>query len=139
MRKLVALFGAVMILAACGDASADDATTTSTADGGRVAVGAPISVEDALASDGSAPVLVSGYLFVLEDGSVLLADLILESYPPQPGGSTIAVEGFSVEGMTLEQAAAVSGFAQHQWTEAPYEVLGTVEGGVLVYFDNPNA
>jgi hypothetical protein len=41
--------------------------------------------------------------------------------------------------MTLEQAAADSGFAQHQWTEAPYEVLGTVEGGVLVYFDNPNA
>jgi hypothetical protein len=139
MRKLVALFGAVMILAACGDASADDATTTSTADGGRVAVGAPISVEDALASDGSAPVLVSGYLFVLEDGTVLLADSILESYPPQPGGATIVVEGFSVEGMTLEQVAADSGFALHQWTEAPYEVLGTVEGGVLVYFDNPNA
>lgn len=141
MKKLLALLTLAVFVAACGDATAASPTTTtsSTPDGGRVAVGAPISVEEALASDGSAPVLVSGFLFVLEDGTVLLADLMLESYPPQPGGATIVVEGFSVEGMALEQADADSGFAQHKWIEAPYEVLGTVQSGILVYYDNPNA
>lgn len=139
MNKIFALLAGFVVVAACGDAAADEPTTTTPPDGGRVAVGAPISVEDALNTDGSAPVLVSAYLFVLEDGSVVLADMILESYPPQPGGATIVVEGFSVEGMTLEQAPADSGFAATRWTEVPYEVLGTVEGGVLVYYDNPNA
>lgn len=139
MKKYLALLALALVVAACGDAGADEPTTTSGPDGGRVAVGAPISVEDALASDGNAPVLVSGYLFVLEDGTVMLADMILESYPPQPGGATIVVDGFSVEGMALEQADADSGLAQVKWTETPYEILGTVQGGLLVYYDNPNA
>ena len=143
MKKLLALFLFALVVTACGGTAADSPTTTTSSTlpriGGRVSVGAPISVEDALASDGSAPVLVSGYLFVLEDGTVLLADMILESYPPQPGGATIVVDGFAVEGMALEQAEADSGFAQVKWTETPYEILGTVQGGVLVYYDNPNA
>jgi hypothetical protein len=143
MKKLLALFLFALVVAACGGTAADSSTTTTSSTlpriGGRVSVGAPISVEDALASDGSAPVLVSGYLFVLEDGTVLLADLILESFPPQPGGATIVVHGFSVEGMALEQTDAGSGLALVKWTEVPYEILGTIDGGVLVYYDNPNA
>lgn len=143
MKKLLALFLLALVVTACGDAAADSPTTTTSSTlpriGGRVGVGAPISVEDALASDGSAPVLVAGYLFVLEDGTVMLADMILESYPPQPGGATIVVDGFSVEGMALEQPDADSGLAQVKWTETPYEILGTVQGGLLVYYDNPNA
>lgn len=141
MKQILALMAAALPLAACGTAAADQSTTTEPhGDDARVAVGAPISVGAALASDGSAPVLVSGYLFVLEDATVLLADAILESYPPQPGGATIVVEGFSVEGMAgLQQAPSDSGLAQTQWTDAPVEILGTVVGGVLVYYDSPNA
>lgn len=136
MNRTMAVMAATLTLAACGESAADDATTT-IPDGGRVAVGDPISVEDALDSDGR--VLVSGYLFVLEDGTVILADAILESYPPQPGGATIVVEGFAVEGMALEEPPADSGYARVKWTDEPFEVLGTVQGGVLVYYDNPHA
>ena len=141
MKQTLAVMAAALLLAACGDATADQSTTTEPhGDDARVAVGAPISVEAALASDGSAPVLVSGYLFVLEDDTILLADAILESYPPQPGGATMVVEGFSVEGMAgLQQAPADGGYAQIKWTNEPFEILGTVQGGVLVSYDSPNA
>ncbi|NIR40076.1 MAG: hypothetical protein GWN07_30085, partial [Actinobacteria bacterium] len=39
------------------------------------------------------PLLVNGYVFVGADGSVVLADAIAESFPPQPAGSQITVQG----------------------------------------------
>lgn len=141
MKRLVPLFLVVVALAACGDDAADPTTTTTTTtapDGGRVAVGDPITVEEALTASAERPHLVTGYLFVYADGSMVLADAILESFPPQPGGATIAVAGFSVEGMAGFADAPV-GHQLAQWSEAPVEILGTVADGVLTYYDNPTA
>jgi hypothetical protein len=134
----MAVLAVALLLAACGDATADEPTTTIPG-GARANVGGPISVEEALQGDGTALVLVEGYLFVLEDGTVILADAILESYPPQPGGATIVVEGFSTEGMVLEQAPPDSGLATTQWTDERYGLLGFVQDGALTHFDDPSA
>jgi len=50
------------------------------------AMGPGISIEDALTADSSQPLLVSGFLFVDEEGTVTLASLMAESLPPIPGG-----------------------------------------------------
>jgi hypothetical protein len=135
----VSLALVVLALTACGD---DDTGTTTTTeppgDTGRVAVGPPITVEEALGATADRPHLVTGYLFVYADDTMLLADAILESFPPQPGGATIAVVGFSIEGMTgLREAPAGSDLAF--WVEVPVEILGTVSDGMLTYYDNPTA
>lgn len=103
-----------------------------------MAVGDPITVAEALTAAADRPHLVTGYLFVYADGSMVLADAILESFPPQPGGATITVVGFSVEGMAGFQDAP-EGHELAQWSEAPVEILGTVADGVLTYYDNPTA
>lgn len=140
MKKTLALLALTALVAACGDAAANEGTTTTEphGDGGRVAVGEPISVQQALTQDAHTPVLVLGYLFEMEDGTVVLADAILESYPPQPGGATIEIEGLSTDGMALEEAPADSGLATTRWSADMVEVLGNVVDGVLVYFDDPN-
>jgi len=139
MKKFTAVLAATIVLAACGGSAADEPTTSVPPGGARANVGDPITVADALQADASALVLVEGYLFVLEDGTVVLADAIAESYPPQPGGATIVVEGFSTEGMALEMAPEDSELATVRWTSEPYGVLGSVQGGVLVFFDDPSA
>ena len=145
MKRLVPLFiVAALVAAACGadgDAATTTAATTTTeapGNGGRVAVGDPLTVADALASTLDQPLLVKGYLFVLADGSMVLADAIAESFPPQPGGATMPVVGFDLEAMTGVHTAPV-GSAITQWVDVPVEILGTVDGGVLTYYDNATA
>jgi hypothetical protein len=41
--------------------------------------------------------------------------------------------------MALEQAPPDSGLAKTRWTNEPYGLLGSVQDGVLVYFDDPSA
>jgi hypothetical protein len=138
LKRFVSLVLVVAALAACGDDAADPTTTTTVPGGGRVAVGDPISVEEALTAPADRPHLVRGYLFVNADGTMILADSILESFPPQPGGASLSVVGFSVEGMAgLEDAP--EGHQLVQWSEEPVEILGNVAAGVLIYYDNPTA
>ncbi len=138
MKRLVPLFLAVLIVAACGDDDAATTTTTTQPGGGRVAVGDPISVAEAIDAPADRPHLVRGYLFVYDDGRMVIADAILESFPPQPGGATLEVAGFSVQGMAgMTDAPADHELAQ--WSEEPVEILGSVADGVLTYYDNPTA
>lgn len=142
MRRTLALLtlvSLVALLSACGGGGAEPATTTTEPpSGGRVAVGDPISVADALVAPTDRPHLVRGYLFQYPDGSMVIADAILESFPPQPGGATATLIGFSLEGMTGVQTGPAGG-AISAWTDLPVEVLGTMVDGVLTYFDNPSA
>jgi hypothetical protein len=140
MKRLLALLLlTALATAACGDDAATTTTSTTAAPGagGRVAVGPPVSVADALVSTLDQPILVKGYLFVLADGSMVLADAIAESFPPQPAGATITVVGFDLEGMTGVQTAP-AGSAITQWVDVQVEILGTVDGSVLTYFNAPN-
>jgi hypothetical protein len=138
LKRFVPLVVLALALVACGDDDANPTTTTTTVSGGRVAVGDPISVEEAIAAPADRPHLVRGYLFVYADGRMVIADAIAESFPPQPGGATLEVEGFSVEGMT-GFTDGPEGHELAQWSDEPVEILGTVADGVLTYYDNPTA
>jgi hypothetical protein len=120
MRMLSAAIALALMVAACGDDVAEPGK-----DGTRSGVGPGISVTEAIEGDFVGPVLVNGYLFVDAAGEMTLAEMVLESYPPQPGGATLEVEGLDLSQMELQSEQGMS------WTDDTIQVLGTVEGGKL--------
>lgn len=120
MRVLSAAIGLALMLTACGENGtvSDDVTQSG--------VGPGISVAEAIEGDFDVPVLVNGYLFVDAEGEVTLAEMVLESYPPQPGGATLEVEGIDLSQVELESDQGMS------WTDNTIQVLGTVADGKLV-------
>ena len=103
----------------------DDATMPS-------GMGPGISVAEALASTLDQPLLINGYVFVYSDGSVVVADLIAESFPPQPGGAQVTVEGLDVMEIPLTEGPADAGSAITAWTETPVQLIGEIADGILV-------
>ncbi len=116
-RTFVVVTLIAMVLAACGD---DDSNDTAAG---------PVSIADALETEGE--VIVTGYLFVLDDGRVVLAELIAESFPPQPGGATITVEGLDLNALDLEEAPDGSELATTKWSSEPVTLTGSMAAGVL--------
>ncbi|MCB2224500.1 MAG: hypothetical protein KQH83_10070 [Actinobacteria bacterium] len=96
-----------------------------------MATGPGISVADALASTLEGPLLVNGYVFVYADGSVVLADVIAESFPPQPAGATVTVEGLDLMAIALTEGPADTEIEITAWTDMPVQVLGRVVDGTL--------
>lgn len=120
MRALSAAIALALTLTACGENGAEPA------DGTQSGVGPGISVAEAIAGDFEGPVLVNGYLFVDTEGEATLADLILESYPPQPGGATLVVEDLDLSSVELRSDQGLS------WTDETIQVLGAVADGKLI-------
>jgi len=120
MRVLSAAIALALILTACGENDAEPG------DGTQSGVGPGISVAEAIAGDFEGPVLVNGYLFVDTEGEVTLADMVLESYPPQPGGATLEVEGLDLSQVELHSDHGMS------WTDDTIQVLGIVADGKLI-------
>jgi len=153
MKHLLAVLAATaLILAACGSGETDSAqpdvgnapTTmapetggdTPLADdaGGTMAegMGPGISVADLLAATIDGPFLVNGYVFVGTDRSVVISDAIAESYPPQPAGAQVTVEGVDLMQLPLIEGSVDSEIPIASWTEQPVQVLGDLIDGVLV-------
>lgn len=103
----------------------DDGTITS-------GVGPGISVAEALASRLDEPLVVNGYVFVFADGSVVLADLIAESFPPQPGGAMITVKGLNLMQIPLTEGPTDTEIEITAWTDTPVQLIGEVVDEVLV-------
>lgn len=120
MRALPAAIALALMLTACGESGAEPT------DGTQSGVGPGISVAEAIAGDFEGPVLVNGYLFVDTEGEVTLAEMVLESYPPQPGGATLVVEGLDLSQVELQSDQGKS------WTDDTLQVLGTVADGKLL-------
>lgn len=118
---------ALIALAACGDGAADGSlTSTSTvAAPAPNAMGPGISVSEALADESGQPLLVNGFLFVDKDGNVTLASALAESFPPQPGGDEVVVEGLNLSDYELTESQDLS------WTEDQVQVLGVLDGNTL--------
>ena len=117
MKLTVAVVTLIATLfAACGDDESNGAAAE------------PLSIADALEAEGE--VLVTGYLFVL-DGSVVLAELVAESFPPQPGGATITVKGLDVDALNLEEAPGGSELATTKWSAESITLTGSLVSGVL--------
>ena len=89
-------------------------------------VGGGLTVSDALATDATGIIAVKGFLFVDDDGA-RLCELFAESFPPQCGGSSIAVTGYDeVLSVPLTTAQGVS------WTDDVVSFLGEIVDGTLI-------
>jgi hypothetical protein len=79
-------------------------------------------VQEAIDSDLDGPLMVKG--FVVQTGDeVRLCSALAESFPPQCGGPSLAVEG-PVDADFAEEGDV-------RWTEREVSLLGDVEGDVL--------
>jgi len=105
-----------------GDPNADPGVPSDATDD-PITPGSSLTIDQVLASgtiDGT--FVVSGYLFVDADGNAVLCELILESYPPQCGGDSIAVAG---EIPFLDELSTDQGL---YWSDNPVELEGTFDG-----------
>jgi hypothetical protein len=149
MRPIITvlLLGGLLV-AACGGEASDDITAVPLVTDSVVSDGLPladddtatdlsgmgpgISVAEAVASTLDEPLLVNGYVFVFADGSVVFADLIAESFPPQPAGATVTVEGLDVMQIPLTEGPAEAEIAITAWTDIPVQLTGEMVDGVFV-------
>ncbi|HSM02796.1 MAG TPA: hypothetical protein VK960_10225 [Acidimicrobiia bacterium] len=147
MKRAVAtaLLGGLLV-AGCGGGSTDAAEVPPTSEptvsdglplGGDdatfpAAMGPGISVADLIASTLDGPLLVNGYVFVYADGTVVLADMIAESFPPQPAGATIAVEGLDLMQIPITEALVDGEIEITAWTASPVQLIGEIVDGVFV-------
>ena len=154
MTRLIALVAAVVLaVAACGSGDAEPAeladvgsvpTTENPITGGETpladdaggtmlqGMGPGISVEEMLAGDADGPLLVNGYVFVGADGSIVIADAIAESYPPQPAGAQASVTGVDLMQLPLVEGPVDSEIATASWTVLPVQLVGDLVDGVFV-------
>ena len=149
MKRTLALLAlAALLAAACGDGTTGEAAEPTTADQPGDAglppdpnndaertmlapSGPPLTVDEALAAGEGESFIVTGFLFVSADGSLVLADLIAESYPPQPGGARVQVEGLDLQTVPLTEGPTDQEIAVTAWTEIPIELFGSITGGVF--------
>ena len=129
MKRLVGLLiiGS-LVLAVCSGAEDGGSDPTVGVSPGS-AMGPGISIKDALTADSGQPLLVNGFLFVEEDGTVTLASLMAESLPPILGGDQLVVEGLDLGGYQ---------FSESQGLRQPddlVQVLGVLNGNTLTVSD----
>jgi hypothetical protein len=85
----------------------------------------PVPVHD-VDVDLVGPAVVTGHL-VAEGDVVVLATMLAETFPPQPGGASLAVVGLDDAGLAgLQRVGRVA------WSDQPVVVRGTMDGGRLV-------
>ena len=129
MKRLVGLLiiGSLVLAACSGAEDAGPDPTVGVSPGS--AMGPGISIKDALTADPGQPLLVNGFLFVEEDGTVTLASLMAESLPPIPGGDQLVVEGLDLGGYQFSESQGL------RWTDDLVQVLGVLNGNTLTVSD----
>ena len=125
MKRLfgVLIIGALVLVACSGANDGSSDPTVGVVPGS--AMGPGISIEDALTADSDQPLLVNGFLFVEEDGTVTMASLMAESLPPIPGGDQLVVKGLDLAGYQFSESQGL------RWTDDPVQVLGVLNGNTL--------
>ena len=124
MNKILVLLTVVTVaslaVAACGDDDGD-------LDSGPISgVGSGISIGQAINSNLTGPLLINGLLHV-QNGQVRLCETLAESFPPQCGGRSLVVAG-----LDLTTMAGLSSGGSVTWSDQPVQVLGLVEGELLL-------
>lgn len=84
----------------------------------------PVRVED-LAGAAPGPVTVEGVV-VWDESGARLCELLLESYPPQCGGVTVAIANPEAVDVPLDEAQGV------RWTPGPVTLDGDLDGDTFV-------
>ena len=139
MKRLLSIgalaLGVLLVATACGvtDPEPDQGASDPVQAGDDVAgqdlvsgVGPGISVTEALDSTLAGPLLVNGFIVTTPDGLVYLAELLAESFPPQPGGDRLIVEG-----LDLDAFAGLTSAQGITWSDESVQVLGIVADGII--------
>lgn len=127
LRLLIVL--AILATACGGETNEEPPAGTGPTSG----VGPGLSVREALDSDLDQPLLVNGFL-VVQDDTAWLSETIAESFPPQPGGARLRVEGLDLDSVPgLRSSGSVT------WSDEPIQLLGTVEDGTLTVSQDASA
>jgi hypothetical protein len=111
------------------DENADGPGETDSATG--FVVGNGLTVTEALSGDAEGTLAVGGFIVANESGT-FLCEALAESFPPQCGGESIAVEGLAIDEYPVEEEGAV------RWTNNAVVLFGEVVDGVLVIDDMVN-
>jgi hypothetical protein len=99
--------------------------------------GTILTIDQALTAESGQAVRVQGALVATESGA-LLATALLESYPPQAGGSTLVLEDLDLETLVgLSSTADQPDLAQVTWSDFPLVLEGTIKDGVLKVKETP--
>lgn len=85
-----------------------------------------LTVPEALDAPAGSVVTVRGYV-IATGGMTLLAEKLAETYPPQPGGAAIALEGVDITALSGTGSAGDT-----TWTNDQRHLSGRIEAGVLV-------
>lgn len=100
-------------------------------DGGTGTPAAVVSIERALTSEDGTLVRVQGHI-VASESAVVVADALLESYPPQAGGAVLPVTGLDLAALVgLSSTAAQPELAQVSWTDYWGALEGVIKAGTL--------
>jgi hypothetical protein len=99
--------------------------------------GAVVTIEQALATGPGKLVKVKGAVIATE-GRVVLASVLLESYPPQAGGPTLPVKGLDLDSLVgLSSTADQPDLAQVTWSDYWVVLEGVIEDGMLAVRKTP--
>jgi hypothetical protein len=110
------LLGALMFFASCGSGEAGDTILT---------------IDQALGAGKGQAVKVQGMLVATPD-ETRLASAVLESYPPQAGGSTLLVSGLDLTTLVgLSSTVDQPDLARVTWSDYPVVLEGVIKDGVL--------
>lgn len=92
---------------------------------------AVLSIDQALKVENSQTVKVEGTLIATPERMVL-ASVVLESYPPQAGGSTLVLEGLDLASVVgLSSTAGQPDMAEVTWSDFPLVLEGAMSDGTL--------
>lgn len=84
-----------------------------------------LTVSEALGATPGSTVTVRGYV-IATAGVTLLCEMLAESYPPQPGGAQMALEGLDIAVLGGTESAGDT-----TWTRDQHDVTGIATGDVL--------
>jgi Intracellular proteinase inhibitor len=111
------------------------AVTGCGADGPGAGDGAVLTIEQALVAEPGEPIKVTGSIVATGSGAdaeIVLASVLLESYPPQAGGATLQVSGLDLASLVgLSSTAGQPDMASVTWSDYPVVLEGVITDGVL--------
>lgn len=95
--------------------------------GPATGVGPGISIDEAIASTSTEPLLINGWLVISPQGEVRFCSALGEVNPPTCAGSSLVVAGLDPADVgDLAEAQGV------QWSKDSIQLLGAIEDGRLI-------
>jgi len=126
------------MLSACGSEPGAGATTTTSTTAARAEI---LTIEQALLAERGSTILVQGALVAPSGGAVsqmVLASVLLESYPPQAGGASLILKGLDLEDLVgLSSTSEQPDMAQVTWSDYWMVLKGVIKDGVLDVRETP--